>query len=454
MKHITLLILFLVTVSGQLFGQPKDTITNTTSLSNRSASVKLIDQGKLLINEGKMREALLVFRDAAIKDPQQWKATYWIAFCHNNLSNFGYANQYAKETIKKAGHAIDIKIYDVLATSFHQLNQLDSALFYYRLCKEKMSKADYNQLLIGQKTENCLFAKSVAKQTNRRIPFGLIINTGGDEYAPIVTSNENILYFTSRRENSTGGMINAGDQDYLEDIYKAVWNNKTSQWDSISNTLPNLNTTGHDALNWISPDGLSAVLTWNNAMTGDKKQTKSSDICETEYTEQSNWAAPRIITNKSINTSFFEGSATLTADGNTMFFVSDRRGEKKSTDIYVVQKSGKTWGTATALPDIINSDARETTPFISADGRFLFFSSDGHTGMGGLDIFVCERTEKGWSKPMNMGPSVNTVTDETHFSINFSTKKAYCAGVELIGLKSNYNCFEFELKDIILPFEW
>jgi hypothetical protein len=171
-------------------------------------------------------------------------------------------------------------------------------------------------------------------------------------------------------------MIFAGDQDYLEDIYRATWNPQTRQWDSITNILPRLNTTGHDALNWIAPDGLTAVVTWNNVMTKDKKQTKSSDLCEVEYTKKSSWTAPRIIANKSINTSFFEGSATLTADGNTMYFVSDRKGEKKSTDIYVVQKRGKTWGEAKALPDSINTIGRETTPFISADGRFLFFSSD------------------------------------------------------------------------------
>jgi Tol biopolymer transport system component len=189
-------------------------------------------------------------------------------------------------------------------------------------------------------------------------------------------------------------------------------------------------------------------------MTKDKKKTKSSDLCEVEYTKKSSWTAPRIIANKTINTSFFEGSATLTTDGNTMYFVSDRKGEKKSTDIYVVHKRGKTWGEASALPDSINTIGRETTPFISADGQFLFFSSDGHTGMGGMDIFVSEKTDRGWSKPVNLGPSINTVNDETHFSINFSTKKAFCAGVELIGLKSNYNCFEFDVNQLQLPFKW
>jgi hypothetical protein len=451
MKHVISLLFFWLFATSALYSQVSD---STTTPLNRSAALKMIDQGKVLVNEGKVRDALIVFREASVKDPFQWKASYWIAYSHNQLFNFGYANQYAKETIKKAGTAVDNEIYDILATSFHQLNQLDSALYYYTVCKEKLSKVRYSQLRIDQKIQNCEFAKSAITTENKRVPFAPNINSGADEYAPIITANDKEMYFTARRANSTGGIINAGDQDYLEDIYKAVWNNETKQWDSITNNLPRLNTTGHDALNWISPDGLTAVVTWNNAMTEDKNQTKSSDICEVEYTKKSSWTAPRIIVNKSINTSFFEGSATLTADGNTMYFVSDRKGEKKSTDIYVVEKRGKTWGEAVALPDSINSVGRETTPFISGDGRYLFFSSDGHTGMGGLDIFVCERTEKGWSKPVNLGPSVNTVNDETHFSINFSSKKAYCAGVELIGLKSNYNCFSFDLNTLQLPFKW
>jgi hypothetical protein len=451
MKQFYTLCIFSFLTVFSVYSQLSD---STTSLMNRSAALKMIDQGKIFINEGKVREALIVFREASVVDPMQWRASYWIAFCHNQLGNFGYANQYARETIKKAGSEVDVEIYEILATSFHQLNQLDSALYYYSACKEKLSKVRFNQLRIDQKIVNCEFAKKTTDSENKRIPIGPTINSGADEYAPILSENGTILYFTARRANSTGGMIFAGDQDYLEDIYRATWNPQTRQWDSITNILPRLNTTGHDALNWIAPDGLTAVVTWNNVMTKDKKQTKSSDLCEVEYTKKSSWTAPRIIANKSINTSFFEGSATLTADGNTMYFVSDRKGEKKSTDIYVVQKRGKTWGEAKALPDSINTIGRETTPFISADGRFLFFSSDGHTGMGGMDIFVSEKTDRGWSKPVNLGPSINTVNDETHFSINFSTKKAFCAGVELIGLKSNYNCFEFDVNQLQLPFKW
>ena len=119
MKHVISLLFFWLFATSALYSQVSD---STTTLLNRSAALKMIDQGKVLVNEGKVRDALIVFREASVKDPFQWKASYWIACCHNQLFNFGYANQYAKETIKKAGIAVDVEIYDVLATSFHQLN--------------------------------------------------------------------------------------------------------------------------------------------------------------------------------------------------------------------------------------------------------------------------------------------------------------------------------------------
>ena len=82
----------------------------------------------------------------------------------------------------------------------------------------------------------------------------------------------------------------------------------------------------------------------------------------------------------------------MTADGSTLYFVSDRKGQKKSTDIYVSKKVDKVWGDAVPLSDTINSTGTETTPYITPDGRYLFFSSEGHLGMGGLDVFVSEFT--------------------------------------------------------------
>jgi len=412
----------------------------------------MIDQGKQLINEGKVRDALIIFKEAAIKDPNTWKAPYWIAYCHYKLNNFGYARQYGEEAVRKGDGDVDKDIYEILGSSYHRTGSLDSAAMYYEKALAELPKSRIKELHIDRKLAECEFAIEAMKKTpNQRIALRGEVNSGFNEYAPILTDNGQRMYFTSRRGNTTGGKVNPDDQEYFEDIYTALWNESTQQWDSVSNNVERLNTDGFDAMSYISNDGLYALVVLNNTATTAKKQTGSSDICEAEFTKKGKWAPPKVIDNKTINTTFMEGAATMTADGQTMYFVSDRKGDKRSTDIYVVHKQGRKWGIAQALPDSINTTGRETTPYITADGRYLFFSSDGHTGMGGLDVYVCENTGNGWSSPMNLGAAVNTVNDDTHFRIYKELNKAVMSGFNILGQKSSMDLYEIDLTKIVLP---
>lgn len=428
---------------------PKDSVTG---IVDKSAALLIIDKGKQLINDGKVRDALLVFREAAMKDPFQWKASFWIAYCHYKLNNFGYSRQYSLEAIRKGGSDVDNDIYEILGSSYHRMGEIDSAQLYYQKALDILPKARSKELEIEKKLGECAFAKNaMTKTANIRQVVTGEVNSGYNDYAPVLTADGKHLYFTSRRGNTTGGRMNPDDQEYFEDVYRAVWNAQTNQWDSISNEIERMNTDGHDALAWISKDGLNAVLTWNNTATEDKVLTKSGDICEIEFTKKMKWAPARPIANKTINTTFFEGAATLTADGNTMYFVSDRKGDKRSTDIYMAQKTGKKWGNAVLLSDSINTTGRETTPFISPDGRFLFFSSDGHRGMGGLDVYVSENTGSGWTTPVNLGAAVNTVNDDTHFKVYKEFNKVFMAGINLSGQKSSFDIYEIDLSALKLP---
>ena len=164
-----------------------------------------------------------------------------------------------------------------------------------------------------------------------------------------------MLYFTSRRSDTKGSRINPDDQEYFEDVYRAVWNETTQKWDSITNDIDRINTGGFDSFSHLSADGLSALMTVNTTATYQKKTTACSDLFELSFTNKGKWATPKSIVNPTINTSFFEGCPTMTGDGNTMYFVSDREGEKKMTDIYVVHKNGKTWGEAVAISDSVNT---------------------------------------------------------------------------------------------------
>ncbi len=444
----TLLLLLCATNSFAFTSISKDSVTG---IIDKSAALIKIDQGKQLVAENKIREALLVFREAAIKDPNTWKASYWIAFCHYRLRNFGYAKQYGLEAITKGPDDVDPEVYDILGTACHNMNELDEAENYFQTALKLLSKSRARELNTEKKLASVQFAKQNKGVANLRMPLTGDVNSGYNDYAPVFTADGKRIYFTSRRANTTGGMMNPDDQEYFEDVYTGVWNEKMLKYDSINNKVERINGPGFESMSWLSKDGLQAIVTINNTATNAKKTTGSSDIAEVEFTKKGKWNVPKVIANKSINTSFFEGSATVTADGNTMYFVSDRKGDKRSTDIYVVQRSGKTWGEAKILPDSVNTDMRETTPYISPDGRFLFFSSEGHTGMGGLDVFVSENTGSGWTKAKNLGPQVNSVNDETHFVIYKELGKAYLSGLTVNDKKSSIDIYEIDLSKLVLP---
>jgi hypothetical protein len=173
------------------------------------------------------------------------------------------------------------------------------------------------------------------------------------------------------------------------------------------------------------------------------------------------FAGMEIIKSKLINTSFFEGSACITdtiypdesSFSQTLFFISDKNAIKKMTDIYFVQKKNGIFSEEIkVLPDQINTTGRETTPYVTGDGRYLFFSSDALPGMGGYDIYYSENVDGKWGTPINLGAAFNTVNDDTHFQIYPELKKAVLAGISENEGVYNYNLFEVDLTGLDFPF--
>ncbi len=428
---------------------------STTSLVDKTAALYIIEEGRALYNEGKTRDALIKFRQASVKDPNSWKAAYWVGKCHYILHNYGYAKKYADQAELLGKDKVTDELYFLLAETYHRLGSLDTAIANYEIALERLPKNRIKELRIAEKLEEAKYAKEAiaagVEYEKKRLPGA--INSGFHDYSIIPTSDPNKVYFTSRRSSTTGGGMNPDDQQYFEDIYRAVYDPDYKAWDSITNELGRINSNGFDALNYLYEDESWGVITLNNTADADvKKPTRSSDLCEIKKNNKGDWNTPKPIKNNSINTSFYEGAATLTADGNTMFFVSDRTGAKSSTDLFMVKRDGKSWGTAVHLPMNVNSVARETTPYVTPDGKYLFFSSDGHKGMGGYDIYVTENLGGNeWSDPINLGAGINSVNNDTHFVYLQDQNKAYISGLEIIGSKASLDIYEIDLTGFEIP---
>ena len=447
-KH--LLALLIVLFTGQVYSMDYNTIPpdTTVSIVDRSAAIILIEEGKTLFGEGRIKDALVKFREAGNKDKYSYKANFHIGQCHYYLKNYGYSLKYAKKALAINSEKVTNEVYFLLGESNHRLGELDEAVKNYTLAKEKLSKARSRVLLVDFHIQECEYAKAELLKDVKFVRTRLAgdVNSGYDDYGAMFQSDDKTIYFTSRRNNTTGGGMNPDDQRYFEDTYKASWDGEMKEWDDVSNKLGKINSDGFDAINYVSEDGLTGVMTKNSTASDAKTTTRGSDICELKKNNKGTWNSPRIINNKTINTSFFDGAATITADGNTMYFVSDRKGEKSSTDIYMVEKVGKKWGNAKPLPFNVNTKGRETTPFVSADGRYLFFSSNGHVGLGGFDVYVVENKGEFWGEPINLGAGINTVNDDTHFNYNVEFAKAFITSAELISNKSSLDIYEIDME--------
>jgi len=450
-NEVLIAMLFLLMGLHSLGATPPD---STTRLAEKLIASYLVEDGKQLFMEGKVRDALNRFRDASRKDPTSSKAPLWMGMCYYEQYHYRYAHRYLNDAIKLNNNQIDKELYEVLGEAYHRLGIIDSAIVYYQTALSQLSKKRIAELNIDLHLQHAEYAQKLLakKQENKRQPLNEEINTEYNDYSPVAYQNGKALFFTSRRSNTTGGGQNPLDQQYFEDIYGARWNDKTNQWDSITNRLGRLNGPGFESMSHITEDGSTAYITINNTAIGKASIiSKSSDIAEVKMTNQDKWAAPRLIAE--VNSSYYDGNATLTADGQTMYFISEREGQKKKSDIYVSHKQGNVWSKPVALPKDINTTERETTPFITPDGRYLFFSSNGHANsMGGYDVYVVERiSDHSWGEVQNLGATINTVNDDFGFKLYDNIKKAYINGINVESDRPSLDIYEFNtsLEEIL-----
>ncbi len=444
--------------------------TTITSLSIAQNEVKLKDQfnatrilenGIELYNNGSSSDAYMNFKQANVLKPGSAKNLYYLASVEFDFKSFHEAETHVTEALKLNDKKLTSDLELLAGQIHHNLNHLDTAIVHYSNCAkiigEKLAK-EYN---IPALIEQCNFAKKEQENgvQNIRQPIKEI-NTNYDEYAPILAQNGAALYFTAKTPDSKGDNMNPDDQSYFEDFYYSFWNDTTKTYKITYSEDQDFNTEGFDALNCVLTNGLHAYGTLNTSASKEKT-TESSDIFEQTAETPFVWDAPNVIKIPGVNTSFFDGSAcmsdTFMIDEYTykreLYFVSDRRAEKSLTDLFVATETNGIWGESVqALPEFINTTGRETTPYVTEDGKLLFFSSDALPGMGGYDVYFCKRNGDQWSNPINIGAAFNTVNDDTHFQYYPALDKAVMAGISELNGLFNYNIFQMDLKGKSFPF--
>jgi outer membrane protein OmpA-like peptidoglycan-associated protein/Tol biopolymer transport system component len=250
----------------------------------------------------------------------------------------------------------------------------------------------------------------------------LVINSSEDDFAPVAVRGEEMLVFTSARSGPFGGV---GTQ--------RIW------MATKSGTGWSLPVTAGQALSWaeqsgsatLTPDGnfmIFAAYEWDESQP-DKKGSGRTDL----YSAERIGGEWRNVTNLGpvINSPDWDSQPTLSADGRTLYFASDRPGGAGGTDIYVTRRTTTGWTTPVNLGAPINTPEDDMAPTIAPDGKILFFSSKGHGGLGGFDIFAARGGNQlgvNWSSVENLGAPINSPSDEYFFvSIPNSKTSYFCS---------------------------
>lgn len=439
-------ILIILLVLSSIIAVAQDKNEKKTKKTNKIAYKLKMNEARHQYLSGNVRGGLNIYREMLQEFTNDAVVNYRVGECYLEMKDWQLAVEYIQNA-KNIDATIAPELNFKLGEAYHRNNQLEKADEAFTAYKTGLKKK--NPLYdVDKMQEQVNYARKLmlAPVKAEIVNLGKNINSRGGDYAPSVSADGQTMIFTSRRADTKGGAVDkAGDYKYYEDIYISKWDSVLNDWTRALPVEGKLNTEGHDASLSISPDGNQIYIYRNDG------KVYIGDIFVSKRKSSGNWGEPTPL-DKQINSSYFESSASLSADGNKLYFVSERQGKKYGAigkgDIYVVEKISKsTWGEPRNLGAVINTPEDEISVFIHPDGKTLFFSSKGHLSMGGYDIFMSKLQMDGtWSKPENLGYPINTIDDDVHFVLSTDGKIAYYSTILADGLGER-DIYKIDLKN-------
>lgn len=371
--------------------------------------------------KGTYKKALVHYLKANQYNAESAKLNYLIGICYlNTIEKYN-----AEKFLSKAYHlnefvSADIHYWLGIAK---QLNfKFDDAVEQFKKHKQQLSPLDLKaqSSTIEKRLTECKNGLELSNIPTRVLidNMGSNINSEFAEYSPVISADEEVLYYTSRRPETMGGKTDPMDYEYYEDIFISI--KAQNEWLESDPLSQPINTKFHDATVSIAPNGQSLFIFRSN---------KGGQIMESVL-DGADWTKPLPLPS-TINSDNYENSACLAADEKTVYFIRqsepdfvlNKPGQK---DIYISHKVLGEWTEGTKLPGEVNTPFDEDAVFIHPDGKTLFFSSKGHNSMGGYDIFKSTMDENGkFSKPENLGYPINTPDDDIFFVLSASGRHGY-----------------------------
>jgi len=430
-----------------------DPVKFEESLKNASFKDKL-EAANALMEDQLYFFALKVLVNLVEEQPDNANINYKIGICYLNISNDrAKALPYLFKAEQKVTKNYDpfttfetnapIETYFYLGRAYHITNDCHKAIENFNKFISESSKKHILFSKAEVSIKQCEIAKGefTEPKEHKIANIGPEINGPDDDFSPVVTLDEGAMFFTSRRmrpDSSNFTKFSQQDGKHFEDVYISYKDFKTGKWfePEVLTNISSVNS--NQASISVSADGLQLFIY--------KDIKGNGEIYVAEY-EDTTYGTPKDM-GSSVNSTSWETHGTLSADGQTFYFVSDRDGGLGGRDIWkVVKLPNGQWSKASNLGIPINTPFDEESPFFHPDGKTLYFSSNGEASMGGFDIFFSQIDETGkWTTPLNLGYPLNTVDDDVFFTTNAQGDKGYYSSSKSGGFGEK-DIYVVELKE-------
>jgi OmpA-OmpF porin, OOP family len=419
-----LLTSFSVAAQGELSTKSKKAIELYTSADNFRV-------------RGQYDEALNLLLQAIEKDDKFVEAYYRIGITYFSMRLYSKAIENYE---KGLSHTSDLRKQKVF---WYDLGEVYLLTGEYEKAMKVLSAFVNNETMNKAKVDKAtMFFKSAefamknkANTSNFKLhPLSDTVNCFVLQYFPALTADQQQLIFTRRTGNGPND-----DEDLV--VSKK---DENGRWRSPESISKNINTRLNEGTCTISADGRKLIFT---SCTG-RDGIGSCDLYETKKIG-SDWTTPRNL-GRNVNSIEWESQPSLSADGRTLYFVSDRRSGLGRRDIWVSTTDDKgEWTKAVNAGKEINSQFDEISPFVHANNRTLFFASNGLPGFGGYDLFFTDKDSTRWTTPKNLGAPMNDNEDQFSLFITADGKKGYYSHEET--LESGFS--RSKIFEMVIPAE-
>ncbi|MBI2723165.1 MAG: OmpA family protein [Bacteroidetes bacterium] len=365
---------------------------------------KLLRKAARQTEKGNIQSAKTYYLKAIQEEPDNYKANLGLGLLLSELlDNYNGALPYLEKAYQHSEKDTLGDLLYALGKSYHNVGEYEKAISFYDRLEgfiDYEGEIEFDKDVKKRKSD-CLYG--IAHRNAQNADKWYIVNAGKNinsdmpEYVPVLTP-QNELIFTSRRKDDAKEQVSYLDGKYFESMYisKLDYSGfQPARRYTLPDQLKSKYLRSHESVVSMSADGAKLFTFRNNK------------IFEINMDQRQSQQPKKLL--KTINFDYYQNHAFLTKDGNTLYFTSEADGGLGGIDIYksTKVKDGE-WTKPENIGEPINTPYDEDAPFVTEDGKTMYFASTGHEGYGNFDIYKSELVGGKWSPPVNMGAPVNS----------------------------------------------